>query len=171
MHTLGVGTMREMRSVVTGLVLPSLRQGLYAGREDQPLRGKAAMGVSSMLKEMLATDLGEHVTDVAVPVYFLHGVHDYTCAYAEASIYFDSLTAPLKGSTPSASPRTARCSKSPARSWQFCERMCSRAPTDWPTEVVRGDGECVVAREQEQIQGTSQFALLPGWRAAASWIP
>ena len=98
MHTLGVGTMREMRSVVTGLVLPSLRNRDYTLAEKINLwRGKAAMGVSSMLKEMLATDLGEHVTDVAVPVYFLHGVHDYTCAYAEASIYFDSLTAPLKG--------------------------------------------------------------------------
>jgi len=32
-----------------------------------------------------------------VPVYFLHGVHDYTCTCAEASRYFESLTAPLKG--------------------------------------------------------------------------
>ena len=38
-----------------------------------------------------------HVPEVGVPVVFLHGVHDYTCTYAEASTYFDSLTAPLKG--------------------------------------------------------------------------
>jgi len=41
--------------------------------------------------------LAEHVREVGVPVYFLHGVHDYTCTYAEASSYFDRLTAPLKG--------------------------------------------------------------------------
>jgi pimeloyl-ACP methyl ester carboxylesterase len=50
-----------------------------------------------MWKEMLATDLAEEVPAVGVPVYFLHGVHDYTCTYTEASTYFDSLTAPLKG--------------------------------------------------------------------------
>ena len=30
-------------------------------------------------------------------MYFLHGAHDYTCTLAEASAYFASLTAPLKG--------------------------------------------------------------------------
>jgi pimeloyl-ACP methyl ester carboxylesterase len=98
MHTLGVGTMREMRSVVTGLFLPSLQNPDYTLAEKINLwRGKAATGVSSMWKEMLATDLSARVPGVGVPVYFFHGVHDYTCAYAEASAYFDSLTAPLKG--------------------------------------------------------------------------
>jgi pimeloyl-ACP methyl ester carboxylesterase len=98
MHALGVGTMREMRSVVTGLFLTSLRNRGYTLAEKISLwRGKAATGVSSMWREMLATDLAEHVPEVGVPVYFLHGVHDYTCTYAEASAYFDSLTAPLKG--------------------------------------------------------------------------
>jgi pimeloyl-ACP methyl ester carboxylesterase len=98
MHALGVGTMREMRSVVTGLFLTSLRNRDYTLAEKINLwRGKAATGVSSMWREILATDLAEHVPGVGVPVYFLHGVHDYTCTYAEASTYFDSLTAPLKG--------------------------------------------------------------------------
>jgi pimeloyl-ACP methyl ester carboxylesterase len=39
----------------------------------------------------------EAMHTLGVPVYFLHGVHDYTCTYAEASTYFDRLTAPLKG--------------------------------------------------------------------------
>ena len=98
MHALGVGTMREMRSVVTGLFLASLRNRDYTLTEKINMwRGKAATGVSSMWKEMLAIDLADHVLEVGVPVYFLHGVHDYTCTYAEASTYFDSLTAPLKG--------------------------------------------------------------------------
>jgi pimeloyl-ACP methyl ester carboxylesterase len=98
MHALGVGTMREMRSVVTGLFLASLRHRDYTLAEKINLwRGKAATGVSSMWREMLATDLAGRVPGVGVPVYFLHGVHDYTCTYAEASAYFDSLRAPLKG--------------------------------------------------------------------------
>jgi pimeloyl-ACP methyl ester carboxylesterase len=98
MHALGVGTMREMRSVVTGLVLPSLQHRDYTLAEKINLwRGKAAAGVSTMWKEILATDLAERVPGVGVPVYFLHGVHDYTCTCAEASRYFERLTAPLKG--------------------------------------------------------------------------
>ena len=50
-----------------------------------------------MWQEILATNLAERVPSVGVPVYFLHGVHDYTCTCAEASRYFESLTAPLKG--------------------------------------------------------------------------
>jgi pimeloyl-ACP methyl ester carboxylesterase len=98
MHALGVGTMRRMRSVAAGLFLPSLRHRDYTLAEKLNFwRGKAAMGVSSMWKEMLAVDLAEHIPRVDVPVYFLHGVHDYTCTYTEASTYFDNLTAPLKG--------------------------------------------------------------------------
>jgi pimeloyl-ACP methyl ester carboxylesterase len=98
MHALGVGTVREMRSVFGGLFLVSLRNPDYTLTEKISMwRGKAAMGVSSMWKEMLATDLAEQVPGVDVPVYFLHGVHDYTCTYAEASAYFERLKAPLKG--------------------------------------------------------------------------
>lgn len=98
MHALGVGTLRQMRSVFTGLFLLSLRNPDYTLSEKINLwRGKAAMGVSSVYGEMLATDLAERIPRVGVPVYFLHGAHDYTCTHAEASAYFDSLAAPLKG--------------------------------------------------------------------------
>jgi pimeloyl-ACP methyl ester carboxylesterase len=46
---------------------------------------------------MLAADLAEDVPELAVPAYFLHGTHDYTCSYIEARSYFASLKAPLKG--------------------------------------------------------------------------
>jgi len=98
MHRLGVGTMREMRSVATGLFLPSLCNRDYTLAEKINLwRGKAAMGVSSMWTEMLATDLAERVPRVDVPVYFLHGVHDYTVSYPLARAYYERLEAPVKG--------------------------------------------------------------------------
>ena len=58
---------------------------------------KARSGASVVWDAMLSTDLRELVPDVGVPVYFLHGIHDYTCSYALARAYFDILSAPLKG--------------------------------------------------------------------------
>jgi pimeloyl-ACP methyl ester carboxylesterase len=98
MHTLGVGTTRAMTSVFDGIFLASLRSREYTvGEKLATWRGKAASGVSTMWREMLATDLAERVPEVRVPVYFLHGVHDATCAYAEGKAYFDKLRAPRKG--------------------------------------------------------------------------
>jgi pimeloyl-ACP methyl ester carboxylesterase len=46
---------------------------------------------------MLATDLSEQVTDLKIPVYFLHGIYDYTVSYTLAKAYFDKIKAPVKG--------------------------------------------------------------------------
>jgi pimeloyl-ACP methyl ester carboxylesterase len=98
MHALGIGTMRNMTSVITGLFLESFRNRELTLREKINLwRGKMATGVSSVWTDMLAMDLSARVPKVHVPVYFLHGLHDYTCSYAEAVSYFDALQAPLKG--------------------------------------------------------------------------
>jgi len=98
MHRLGVGTMHDMRSFITGIFLESLRSRDYTLGEKLSLwRGKASSGVSSMWKEILATDLAERVPAVRVPVYFLHGLYDCTCSREEALHYFDRLEAPLKG--------------------------------------------------------------------------
>ena len=37
------------------------------------------------------------MTELELPVYFLHGIHDYTVSYTEAKSYFEQLQAPLKG--------------------------------------------------------------------------
>ncbi len=98
MHELGVGTTHEMRSVVRGILLPSLQSPQYtAGEKLRTWRGKASSGISTMWKEVMATNLAEVVPEVAVPVYFLEGVYDYTCAYEVAKDYFRTLKAPIKG--------------------------------------------------------------------------
>ena len=45
----------------------------------------------------LATDLTKEVTRLEIPVYFLHGVYDYTVSYPLAKAYYEQLDAPLKG--------------------------------------------------------------------------
>lgn len=97
MHELGIGTMREMRSVITGIFLPSLQFREYTLGEKFALwRGKARSGVSVLWKQMLATDLKRQLTAVDLPVYFFHGRHDYTCSFALAREYFEALHAPVK---------------------------------------------------------------------------
>jgi pimeloyl-ACP methyl ester carboxylesterase len=98
MHRLGIGTTHDMTSVVTGLFLESWRFPEYTVAEKFNLwRGKVASGVSYLWDEALATDLSTAVPALDVPVYFLHGAFDYTCAYTEARAYFERLQAPVKG--------------------------------------------------------------------------
>lgn len=98
MHGLGIGTTHDMRSVFKGIFLPSLQSREYTLAEKINLwRGKVASGVSSMWDEIIATDLAIRVPELDVPVYFLHGVHDYTCSCVEAEAYFEKLKAPIKG--------------------------------------------------------------------------
>ena len=97
MHRLGGGTMRQIRSVATGIILESLRCRDYTLREKLNLwRGKVTSGVSSMWTEMLGTDLAVRIPRVDVPVYFLHGSHDLTCLPEVAKDYFTTLEAPRK---------------------------------------------------------------------------
>jgi pimeloyl-ACP methyl ester carboxylesterase len=98
MHRLGVGTMHKMRSLLTGLLIPSLLFPEYTLREKWDLwAAKARSGVSVVWETILSTDLRQSVQEVQIPVYFLHGVHDYTCSYTLARSYAAVLRAPVKG--------------------------------------------------------------------------
>jgi pimeloyl-ACP methyl ester carboxylesterase len=98
MHKLGVGTMHEMTSIVSGLFIPSLLFPEYTVREKWQLwAAKARSGASVLWDAMISTDLRRSVPEVQVPVYFLHGVHDYTCSYDLARSYAAELRAPRKG--------------------------------------------------------------------------
>jgi pimeloyl-ACP methyl ester carboxylesterase len=97
MHALGIGTTRDMKSVVTGLLLPSLVNREYTLREKIGMwRGKIFSG-RRLWNTQLSTDLTKKVSRLEIPVYFLHGVHDYTVSYRLARSYCGQLSAPLKG--------------------------------------------------------------------------
>jgi pimeloyl-ACP methyl ester carboxylesterase len=81
MHRLGVGTTHDMKSVLSGVIWPSLRSPQYTLSEKTRMwRGKLSSGVSPLWDEMLATDLAETVTELAAPAYFFHGIYDYPSA-------------------------------------------------------------------------------------------
>jgi pimeloyl-ACP methyl ester carboxylesterase len=122
MHRLGVGTTHDMRSVITGVFLPSLASPQYSVAEKVGLwRGKLASGVSALWDDMLSTDLAERVPSIDVPTYFLHGVFDRTCSYDLARDYLQRLQARSRASTLSSTPRIARSSKNPRRPAESCE--------------------------------------------------
>jgi pimeloyl-ACP methyl ester carboxylesterase len=98
MHSLGIGTTHEMRSVFSGIFLPSLQFREYTLTEKINLwRGKSRSGIASLWNTMAATDLNQQLTKLDLPVYFFHGVYDYTCNYSLAREYFQKIKAPIKG--------------------------------------------------------------------------
>ncbi len=98
MHSLGIGTMHEMKSIVTGLLLESFLNREYTLPEKVNIwRAKSQSGISTMWDQMVVTDLSNQVTELQVPVYFIHGVYDYTVSYSLAKEYFAKIDAPVKG--------------------------------------------------------------------------
>jgi pimeloyl-ACP methyl ester carboxylesterase len=98
MYELGIGTMHEMRSLLTGILIPSFLFREYTLSEKVALwRAKSRSGISVVWNEMVATDLRQSVTKVGTPVYFFHGKHDYTVSYPLAKAYLDRIEAPVKG--------------------------------------------------------------------------
>jgi pimeloyl-ACP methyl ester carboxylesterase len=100
MHGAGIGTTREMDSVVTGIFLPSWQFREYTlGEKVNLWRGKfhSRSREFSLWDKMQVTDLTQQVTELEVPTYFLHGKYDYTCAYPLAKDYFEKINAPIKG--------------------------------------------------------------------------
>jgi pimeloyl-ACP methyl ester carboxylesterase len=98
MHSLGIGTTHDMHSVITGIFLPSLISRDYTLLEKVNMwRGKSHSGVSLLWDKMISTDLTQQVPELGLPVYFFHGIYDYTVSYTEAKSYFEKLKAPMKG--------------------------------------------------------------------------
>ncbi len=98
MHMVGGGTMHNMRSVVTGIVLPSFASPQYTLAEKiNTWTGKSRSGVAALFGAMTTTDLSKTLPELIIPVYFLEGKYDLTCKYSVAKEYFDVLKAPLKG--------------------------------------------------------------------------
>jgi pimeloyl-ACP methyl ester carboxylesterase len=98
MHGLGVGTTRDMKSVISGIFFPVMGFPEYSFREKINIwRGKA-FSRRHLWDRMLMTDLAVEVPELDLPAYFCHGIHDYTITYAETREYFGKLRAPRKGS-------------------------------------------------------------------------
>lgn len=123
MHQPGIGTMRDMNSVITGIFLPSLIARDYTLIEKVNLwRGKVFSGRSDLglWDTMLTTDMRATVPSIDIPVHFIRGRHDYTGAYPLAHDYFNRIDAPHKRFYILENRHTLPCSKN--------QHECSRSP-------------------------------------------
>ncbi len=112
MHSLGIGTTHDMRSVISGIFLPSLTFREYTVREKFNLwHGKSLSGVSPIWNEIITTDLTLQVTDIEIPVYILAGRYDYTVNYYLQKDYFTRINARVKGFYTFKTQLTAHCLK------------------------------------------------------------
>lgn len=95
MHELGVGTTRDMDSVISGLFLPSLRcKELTIGQRLDLWKGK-------IQSSKFAADIGnfnafEEIKKLEVPIYFFGGEYDYTCCIDLQKEYYEYIEAPKK---------------------------------------------------------------------------
>jgi len=97
MHRLGIGTMRTMTSVETGIFLASWFSRDYTlGEKINFWRGKF-WSKRLMWRATMMTDLRAQITQLEIPVYFLHGAYDYTVAYPLTKEFAARLKAPVKG--------------------------------------------------------------------------
>ena len=97
MHELGVGTTRDMKSVMKGVFLASWLCPDYTVMEKLNIwRGKFSSD-ARLWDKIVAMDLTKMVSTLEVPTYFFHGKYDYTVSYPETKAYLGRLRAPVKG--------------------------------------------------------------------------
>jgi pimeloyl-ACP methyl ester carboxylesterase len=98
MHELGIGTMRNMKSIMTGVFYPVWLCRAYTVKEKFNIwRSKFSFVNKSGLRgEVLALDMTEAVPSLSVPAYFISGRHDLTVNRDLSEEYFNKLECPLK---------------------------------------------------------------------------
>lgn len=98
MHEAGIGTARNMKSVITGIFLPVMTAPEYTIAEKINIwRGKALGSESAVQKDERKVDLTQKVLKLEIPVYFFSGLYDYTVNYEMSKDYLKQLDAPVKG--------------------------------------------------------------------------
>lgn len=97
MHELGVGTTRDMDSVITGFFLPSWQCRSYTLKEKINLWQGRFGGTSHGLSVNTSVDLTKAIPKLEIPAYFISGSYDYTVYYGYSQIYLEKLEAPVKG--------------------------------------------------------------------------
>jgi pimeloyl-ACP methyl ester carboxylesterase len=99
MHELGIGTMHEMRSVISGVFLPVWACKAYTlGEKINIWKAKFSfLPKTNLIDELLSIDFTSRIDKLDVPVYFLSGKYDMTVNIDMSKEYLLQLNAPRKG--------------------------------------------------------------------------
>ncbi|MFN3556630.1 MAG: alpha/beta fold hydrolase [Bacteroidales bacterium] len=98
MHQLGIGTMKEMRSIIKGIFLPSWTCKAYTLREKLNLwQSKFSfLPKTNLRSETLWTDFAATYPSLDIPVFFMCGRYDLTVNVDLTRDYYEQLNAPVK---------------------------------------------------------------------------
>jgi pimeloyl-ACP methyl ester carboxylesterase len=99
MHELGIGTMRNMKSVIRGVFIPVWMCRAYTLREKINIwRSRFSfIKKTGLIDQLFDTDIPQKVPKLDIPVYFFSGKYDLTVNHDLSKTYLDKLQAPVKG--------------------------------------------------------------------------
>jgi len=99
MHQLGIGTMRNMRSVFTGVFLPVWTCRAYSITEKFNIWISKFSFVkrAGFIEELFVLDIPAIIPELKIPVYFFSGKYDLTVNINLSKKYLNKLNAPIKG--------------------------------------------------------------------------
>jgi len=99
MHELGIGSMRAMKSVISGIFIPIMKNNEYTFSERINIwKAKSiCLNKTDLWETIIKTDLSAEIGSVDIPIYFFHGIYDYTVNYNLTKEYYDKIIAPEKG--------------------------------------------------------------------------
>ena len=99
MHNLGIGTMRNMRSVIKDVFIPVWLCNAYTLREKMNIWVSKFFFIkkTELIDELFATNIPFKVPQLEIPVYFVSGKYDLTVNHDLCKAYLDKLKAPVKG--------------------------------------------------------------------------
>jgi hypothetical protein len=99
MHELGIGTMRNMKSVFSGVFIPVWMCKAYTLQEKMKIWESKFSFVrkTKLIDELFSTDIPTQVPELKIPVYFFSGKYDLTVNKDLARAYLNKLKAQVKG--------------------------------------------------------------------------
>lgn len=99
MHELGIGTMREMKSVFRGVFIPVWMCKAYTIREKINIWKSKFTFITKarFVDQLFAYDIPGMVPKSEIPVYFFSGKYDLTVNTDLSKAYYEKLQAPEKG--------------------------------------------------------------------------
>jgi pimeloyl-ACP methyl ester carboxylesterase len=99
MHPLGIGTMRNMTSIMTGVFYPVWMCRAYTVREKFNIWYSkfSFVNKSGLRAEVIGLDIPQLIPSLEVPVYFISGRYDMTVNRDLSKEYLEKLECPVKG--------------------------------------------------------------------------
>lgn len=99
MHELGIGTMRNMKSVFTGVFIPVWTCKAYTLKEKINIWVSKFSYVkkAKFIDELFVMDIPTMIPKLDIPIYFLSGKYDLTVNFDLSKAYLKKLQAPVKG--------------------------------------------------------------------------